>query len=144
MTTEAKAAFSMKRWDEKTWDGQPYDQVTGPKLTRAEVSYTYTGDIEGESTIQYLMFYRADGTGNSIGFERIEGKLGERAGSFLIQHDGTFAEKGVDGTFAVVPGSGTGDLIGLRGQGKLMLQEQPWYITLTCKQLPDKSGELYP
>ncbi len=40
MTTEAKATFSMKSWDEKSWDGQPYDQVKGLKLTRAEVSYT--------------------------------------------------------------------------------------------------------
>lgn len=129
MTKQAKARFSMKSWDEKTWDGKPYDQVQGSKMTRAEVSYTYTGDIEGESTLQYLMFYRADGTGNSVGLERIEGKLGDRAGSFLIQHDGTFGEKGVDGTVTIVPGSGTGDLIGLRGAGKLEIQAEPWYLT---------------
>ncbi len=130
MTTQAKAIFSMQSWDEKSWDGQPYDQVQGAKLTRAEVAYTYEGELTGESTLQYLMFYRADGTGLSIGLERIEGKLGDRSGSFLIQHNGTFAEKGVEGTFVIVPDSGTGDLSGLHGQGKLVLQAQPWHILL--------------
>ncbi len=131
MTTEAKATFLMKSWDEKTWDGQPYDQVKGSKLTRAEVAYTYTGDLVAESTLQYLMFYGEDGTGNAIGLERIEGKLGDRAGSFLIQHDGTFTEKGVEGTFSIVPASGMGDLVGLRGEGRLVVKEQPWRITFT-------------
>ena len=89
--THAKATFTMKSWDEKTWEGQPYTEVTGAKLTRAEVAYTYQGDLTGDSTLQYLMFYRADGTGHAIALERIEGTLGGRRGSFVLQHSGTFA-----------------------------------------------------
>lgn len=124
----AKSTFTMKRWDEKTWDGKPYTEVTGAKLTRAEVAYTYEGDLVGDSTLQYLMFYRADGTGHTIALERIEGTLGGRTGSFILQHSGTFATQGVAGTFFVLPGSGTDELQGLRGEGKLIVQEQPWSI----------------
>ena len=128
--THAKATFTMKSWDEKTWEGQPYTEVTGAKLTRAEVAYTYQGDLTGDSTLQYLMFYRADGTGHAIALERIEGTLGGRRGSFVLQHSGTFAAQGVAGALMVLPGSGTGELAGLRGEGQLIVQEQPWSIEL--------------
>lgn len=126
--TRAKATFMMKSWDEKTWEGQPYTEVTGAKLTRAEVAYTYDGDLIADSTLQYLMFYRADGTGHAIALERIEGTLGGRAGSFMLQHSGAFAAHGVADTFFVLPGSGTGELQGLHGEGKSLVQEQPWSI----------------
>ncbi len=77
-----------------------------------------------------LMFYRADGTGHAIALERIEGTLGGRSGSFVLQHSGTFAAQGVAGTFLVLSGSGTGALEGLRGDGQLIVQEQPWSIEL--------------
>jgi hypothetical protein len=128
MTTHATATFSLKSWDEKTWDGKPYNEVTGAKLTRAEVAYTYQGDLVGDSTLQYLMFYREDGTGHSVALERIAGTLAGRTGSFMLQHSSTFAAHGVEGTFFVIPGSGTGELQGLRGEGKLMVQGQPWSI----------------
>lgn len=128
--TLAKATFTMKSWDEKTWEGQPYTEVTGAKLTRAEVAYTYEGDLVGDSTLQYLMFHRADGTGHAIALERIIGTLGGRSGSFILQHSGTFVTQGVMGTFVVLSGSGTGELQGLRGEGKLIVQGQPWSIAL--------------
>lgn len=73
-----------------------------------------------------LMFYRADGTGHAIALERITGTLGGRSGSFVLQHNGTFAA----GALMVLPGSGTGELAGLRGEGQLIVQEQPWSIEL--------------
>lgn len=128
--TLAKATFTMKSWDEKTWEGQPYNEVTGAKLTRTEAAYTYQGDLAGDSTLQYLMFYRADGTGHAIALERIEGTLGGRSGSFILQHNSEFATQGVAGTFVVLSGSGTGELQGLSGEGKLLVKDQPWSIEL--------------
>jgi hypothetical protein len=61
----------------------------GPKLTRASISKSYRGDIEGEGTLEYLMIYREDGSAD-------------------------FAAKA---TWFVVEGSGTGDLRGLHGEG---------------------------
>ncbi len=46
MTTRATATFKVNSWDEK-----PYDEMEGgPKLTRATVTKSFSGDIEGEST----------------------------------------------------------------------------------------------
>ena len=54
---------------------------------------------------------------NFVGLERIVGRLGDRSGSFVLQHSGTFEGGTAKATWFVVPGSGTGDLRGLRGEG---------------------------
>ena len=49
-------------------------------------------------------------------FERVVGRLGERRGSFVIQHGGLMGPALAPRTFGhVVPGSGTGELAGLVG-----------------------------
>ena len=121
MTTQAKAAFSVTSWDEKTWDGKPQSEVPGRKITRAEVTYTYTGQLEGEATMQYLMTYNEDGTGNFVGLEKVTGSVDGKSGSFVLQHVGTFDEKGVWATLTVAPGSGTDELAGLSGKAKVEL-----------------------
>ncbi len=124
MKTNAKATFSTKHWDEKTWDGKPASEVDGNKLSRAQVENMYDGDLKGHSELQYLMTYRGDGTGNFVGVERIEGSLKGRTGSFVVEHNGTFDAEGVKGTLTVVPGSGTGELKTLRGEGSYDLKGQ--------------------
>jgi hypothetical protein len=39
----------------------------GGKLTRAWGEQTFSGDIEGEGTVQWLMSYRSDGTARFVG-----------------------------------------------------------------------------
>jgi hypothetical protein len=91
--------------------------VSGEKLTHAIITIDYQGDLEGEGTLEYLMYYPGDETAVFNGMEKIVGRLGGRSGSFVIQHNGTFGAEGVKGTFSVIPGSGSGDLRGLRGKG---------------------------
>lgn len=122
MTMTAQAAFSVTSWDENTWDGQPAKEVKGARLTRAAVTYSYSGGIKGVSRLQYLMSYNADGlTGSYVALELVSGSLDGRAGSFTLLHTGTFDEQRVGGTVAVVPGSGTGALTGLRGAGTISI-----------------------
>jgi hypothetical protein len=120
MKKRASTTFAMKSWDEKSFD--EFDD--GRKLTRAGVTYSYTGDLEGESKIEYLMVYAADGTANYVGLERVIGKLGNRSGSYVIQHVGTFEAKSVQDRWSIVPGSGTGDLQGLIGEGEFEISGQ--------------------
>jgi hypothetical protein len=128
MSTQAKATFEMKSWDEKTWEGQPAHGVSGAKLTRASVTNAFHGDVEGQSTLEYLMAYADDGSASFVGLERVVGKVGGRSGSFVLQHTGTFTGGTVKGSYSVVPGSGTGELRGLRGQGSTTLPgEAPEY-----------------
>jgi hypothetical protein len=108
----ANATFEIKGWDEK-----PYDEFDGRKLTRASVKRAYRGDIDAESTTEYLMVYAVDGSASFVGVERVVGKLGRRAGSFVLQHTGTFTGGVASASWFVVAGSGTGALSKLKGNG---------------------------
>jgi hypothetical protein len=109
----ANARFALKSWDEKPYsEGQDL-----PKLTRAAVTKTFTGDINGEGHVEYLMMYRADGSATFVGLERITGSVAGKAGSFVLQRTGAFENGVASETYAVVPGSGSGELKSLRGDG---------------------------
>ncbi len=113
MTTRATATFKVNSWDEK-----PYDEMEGgPKLTRATVTKSFSGDIEGESTVEYLMIHGTDGSADFVGVERVVGRVGDRSGSFVLRHTGTFEGGTATASWTVVRGSGTGELTGLRGDG---------------------------
>jgi hypothetical protein len=113
MGKQATATFQVKGWDEN-----PYDEMDGvAKLTRARVTKSFSGDIEGEGTVEYLMMHREDGTASFVGLERIVGRIGDRSGSFVLRHTGTFEGGTAKATWSVVPGSGTSELRGLRGEG---------------------------
>ena len=54
------------RFEIKAWDENPYNEMEGaPKLNRASVTQSYSGDIEGEGRVEYLMVY---GEGGSASF----------------------------------------------------------------------------
>lgn len=127
MKTQAKATFALNAWDEK-----PYNEMNGlPKLTRVSVTKTYQGDITGEGKLEYLMMYRDDGSASFIGLERVVGSVGGRSGSFVLQHSGTFKGGVATVTLLVVPGSETGELRGLRGNGGFAVgHQQPYSMTL--------------
>ena len=113
MKKSAKARFAIKSWDEKPYsEGQ--DQ---PKLTRATVLKTYTGDIEGEAQVEYLMMYRRDGSATFVGLERVVGRIGGKTGTFVLQRTGIFENGHAKESYSVIPGSATEELQGLRGDG---------------------------
>jgi hypothetical protein len=113
MKTHANAIFELKSWDEK-----PYQEYDGAKLTRASVTKAYRGDISGEATAESLMFYQADGSATFTGLERVVATIGGRGGSFVLEARGTYRDGTARCECSVVPGSGTGDLRGLEGEGR--------------------------
>jgi hypothetical protein len=64
------------------------------------------------------MMYRADGTATFVGLERITGRIAGKSGSFVLQRTGVFENGQAKESYSVVPGSGTGQLLGLRGEGR--------------------------
>jgi hypothetical protein len=113
MKRTANARFAIKGWDEK-----PYSEGPDlPKLVRASVSRAFTGDIEGEGQVEYLMMYRTDGTAAFVGLERITGRIGGKSGSFVLQRTGVFEDGEAKESYAVIPGSASGELRGLAGDG---------------------------
>ena len=113
MTLHATGNFAVKSWDEA-----PYSEIEGqPKLTRADVVYTYQGDLEGEGKVTYLMCYSSNNIAYFIAYEQVTAQLGGRSGNFVLQHVGTYEAGAVKDALTVVPGSATGDLRGLLGEG---------------------------
>ena len=112
-TSTATGTFAIQRWDEDSW--APVEGA--PKLTHARVTTAYRGDIEGEGTSQSLMCYADESTARYAGLERIVGRLGGRSGSFVLEGRGTYENGTATTSWTVVPGSGTGELAGLRGSG---------------------------
>lgn len=113
MKHTANARFAIKSWDEK-----PYSEGPDlPKMTKAAVTKTFTGDVAGEGHVEYLMVYRADGSATFVGLERVVGHVAGKAGSFVLQRTGVFENGAAKESYSVVPGSATGELRGLRGDG---------------------------
>jgi hypothetical protein len=110
---KASGTFHVESWDEQTYgelDG-------GGKLTRASVAQTFAGDIEGRGSVEFLMCSVPGGATRVLGLQRVEGRLGGRSGSFMLETAATFDGREVKGAWSVVSGSGTGELAGLRGDG---------------------------
>jgi hypothetical protein len=102
----------------RTYEPQPYEEpAEGPNLVEIHVTETFAGSVEGEGAVRFLQAIRDDGSASFVGIERVTGKVEGRAGSFLLQDAGTLAGTTVKGDWFVIPGSGTGELAGLRGEG---------------------------
>lgn len=118
MKNTGQASFKATSWEET-----PYAEFDGGrKLTRVHAVFSYEGVLEGEGTVDYLMAYGPDGVGNFVGLERIVGRIGEKSGSFVAQHSGTFDLKAVHTHWTFVPGLGTDGLEGIIGGGELTLE----------------------
>jgi hypothetical protein len=114
MTTHAASTFKIESWNERT-----YAEVdSGRKLTQASATQAFSGDIEGEGAVEWLMCYRPDETADFVGLQRVTGQVGDRSGSFVLQTAGVFDGKEAKGDWSVVPGSATEELDGLRGKGE--------------------------
>jgi hypothetical protein len=113
LSTHLEGVFEVTSWSE--------EQVGGlegaAKVTVAGIGQRFTGGIEAETKWDMVMTYRDDGTADFVGYQRLQGRVGDKEGTFVLQGLGQF-----DGTEArtrveVVPGNSTGELTGLRGSG---------------------------
>jgi hypothetical protein len=98
-------------------EATPYDQAAGPPLMEIRLSETFTGDIDGVSQVRALQVLRDDQSASLVSVQRFRGKLGGRQGTFVLQGSEIIENGKIKATWFVVPGSGTGDLSGLRGEG---------------------------
>jgi Protein of unknown function (DUF3224) len=110
--THAKAKITVQSSEAK-----PYDQTAGPALLEIRLSETFTGDIEGESPVRALQVLRDDKSASLVSVQRFRGKLSGRHGTFVLQGQEVVENGKIKATWFVVPGSGTGALSGLRGEG---------------------------
>jgi hypothetical protein len=98
-------------------EATPYDQTASPALMEIRLTETFTGDIDGESPVRALQVLSDDHSACLVSMQRFRGKLGGRHGTFVLQGSEIVENGKIKATWFVVPGSGTGDLSGLHGEG---------------------------
>lgn len=98
-------------------EANPYDQTATPPLMEIRLQETFSGEIDGESTVRALQVRRDDRSACMVSMQRFRGRVGGRRGTFVLQGSETVENSRIRATWFVVPQSGTGDLSGLRGEG---------------------------
>jgi hypothetical protein len=85
-------------------------------ITRFSLDKQFHGDLDGTSKGEMLAAGNAaKGSGGYVAMERVSGTLGGHSGTFVLQHSGTMDNGQYHLDVSVVPGSGTGQLVGLTG-----------------------------
>jgi hypothetical protein len=126
MIVQAASTFVNDRHDAET-----YDDRDGVSLGRIHIARTFRGDLEGTATAELLTAMTATGSAVYVAFDRIEGTLHGRRGSFVLHHrgiaqaDGSFGNDGFVGA-----DSATGELTGLRGTATIAVADGTHHLTL--------------
>lgn len=101
-------------------------------FNRAEVTYTYTGDISGTGQLAYLLGYIKGSDSPSVGFEAFTGSIDGHEGSLVFAHNGFHNEEGVHERLDIVAGLGTGGLAEMTGYAEIHIvgQHETYETTL--------------
>src|SRR5262245_43437284 len=101
------------------WEDEPFGEQDGVKLSRVRVTKTFQGEIEGHSIAALVMAGALAGSAAYVGLEQVVGSIEGRSGSFVLQHSATMTKDAQVLRLTVAPDSGTGDLLGLRGEARI-------------------------
>lgn len=121
MPTEINTTLKIQNWEEKPFA----EYENGRKLTRASITTKYEGGLEGKGLLEYVMAYDSAGNATFVGYERIEGKIGDKTGSFVFHHAGAFKDGVAKSKWTIAEGMGTGDFKNLRGEYEFEGGHQP-------------------
>jgi hypothetical protein len=113
MSIKVEGSFEVTSWSEEQADGL---EQTG-KVSRTTIGQHFDGGIEAETIADMVMTYREDGTADFVGYHRVQGRVEDKAGSFVLQAIGSYDGSDARTRFEVVPGSARGELAGLQGTG---------------------------
>ena len=116
MTTRANGTFEVKLTPQD-------DKSEDPLLGRMSIDKKFHGPLEAVSKGQMLAARTSvkDSAGY-VAIEKVNGTLQGRAGTFVLQHNGTMTRGAPSLTVTVVPDSGTGQLAGLTGSMTIKIE----------------------
>ena len=95
-----KGSFSITQWDEDTLS----ERSEGIKVSHASIKQVYSGEMSGESNVEFLMSYQSQMSAKFTGFETFVGEhCWKHSWKHCLQHEhvhvGGFERKpGVPGT----------------------------------------------
>ncbi|MBE1501862.1 hypothetical protein H4696_008962 [Amycolatopsis lexingtonensis] len=122
MTSTATASFVLDKWEP-----QATDEAGGTEFARVAIAKTFTGAVEGTSTVEMLSASNATSRAY-VAFERLAVTVDGREGGFVLHH--TADDSGL--TLKILAGSGFGELTGISGSANIEMDaEQNHTFTLT-------------
>jgi hypothetical protein len=100
-------------WEEKT----TAEFEGGLKITQTTSKQYLAGDMDAVGTVNYVTFYHADGTCTYVGITHLEATLDGKKGAFVVRSTGRWEVDTARESWAILPGTGTGELAGIKGEG---------------------------
>lgn len=118
MSNQARGPFEVKLTPQAT------EQLGGPVVARMTIDKQFHGELEASSKGEMLAFSSSvPGSAGYVAMEVVTGRLGDRKGSFVLQHTATMDRGKPDLSITVVPDTGTGEFEGLKGQMKIIIAQ---------------------
>src|SRR5579885_3226115 len=120
--TQKSAHRATGTFDVKVAPLEAYDK-DDKSLGRFSIDKQFHGALQGTSKGEMLSAGNPSSSAGAVAIEKVTGKLDGRSGTFVLQHSG-FIKQGTqqEWNISVVPDSGTGDLSGLDGKMKIVVE----------------------
>src|SRR5687767_8228963 len=108
---QIRAAFTISGWEPFNEEN---DEIAD--IARARIRKEFDGDMTGTSVANAILYQTPAQSGGYAALERITCKIGDREGTFVVQHSGIRDTDGTGPGYGdVVPGSGTDGFEGVKG-----------------------------
>ena len=127
MSTVVRIPFEVTGWEpEELALGE-----TGPVgFGRGTLRKTFSGPLTGTSVVAMTSAAVGETPAGYVAQELVTGTLEGRTGTFVVQHSGVVDGADSRAAGVVLPGTGTGELSGLRGTVELTHDESGAVLTL--------------
>jgi Protein of unknown function (DUF3224) len=101
-----------------------YNASADAKLARMSIDKEFHGALEATSQGEMLSAGTdVKGSAGYVAIERVTGTLDGRSGGFVLQHNATMTRGAPYLNIIVVPDSGTGELVGLSGNMRIIIDK---------------------
>lgn len=118
VSRQAKGTFEVKVVPITT-----VDSIDAGGFGRLALAKTFQGDLVGTSVGQMIATSDGrSGAGGYVALEKVTGTLQGRTGGFILMHNGTMTSKSMELRIAVVPESGSGELAGIAGTFRIIIE----------------------
>ncbi|HUR98796.1 MAG TPA: DUF3224 domain-containing protein [Pyrinomonadaceae bacterium] len=126
MNLKVKSSFKITAWEPVTDEN---DEIAD--IARARIRKEFAGDMTGTSVANAILYQTPVQSGGYSAIERITATIGDRVGTFVVQHSGIRDAEGKGPFYGdIVPGSGTGDFEGVIGSMQIGQGESGEYFLL--------------
>ncbi|WP_029430672.1 DUF3224 domain-containing protein [Blastococcus sp. URHD0036] len=127
MSTVVRIPFEVTGWEpEELVLGEPGPVAFG----RVTLRKTFHGPLTGTSVVAMTSAAVGETPAGYVAQELVTGTLEGRTGTFVVQHSGVVDGADSRASGVVLPGTGTGELSGLRGTVELTHDESGAVLTL--------------